>query len=137
MSRGMVVAVAIACLCAGGAVQCFLKASELRSEARWLLARGNAQADQYAATFDGTVADSQLSTFAQRRAVLERADRWQRLQLVLVLATAIAAFCSYVLYLFRRLREQLVEGTLPADLPERLSSPGPTQTLAAVPVRAK
>ena len=115
MSRSMLVAIAVTVtvLCAGGAVACFLKASALRSEARWLMARGEAMAAEYNRSFDGAFADSELSSFEQRRGVLERALVWQRFQLVLVLGSVGSAFCAYLLYLYRRLRAQLVETTAP------------------------
>lgn len=110
MSRSMALALTAAVLFAGGAVGCWWRASELRGEGRWLLERGSAQAEEYARSFDGSYADGQLQTFAQRRAVLERSLTWQRLQLVFVLASVVCAFSSYVFFLFRRLRDQLVEG---------------------------
>ena len=135
MSRGMVLALALACLCAGGAVQCFLKAAELRSEAEWLMARGNAQANEYAASFDSSIADRQLSTFEQRRQVLDRAHVWQRGQLVLVLATVISVFACYVFYLLRRLREQLADATSEEKLDPPMA--GRPQQVAAIPIRVK
>lgn len=113
MSRSMLVALTLAVLCAMGAVGCFLRASALRSEARWLKVRGDALAAEYASSFNGDLADSQLATFDEWRDVLERVLLWQRLQLFLVFATVVSAFSSYVLYLFHRLREQLVEATEP------------------------
>lgn len=110
-SRSVAVAIAVSVLFAGGAVASFVQAHRLRGEARWLLERGEAQAQEYAATFEGSHADEQLGTFDKRREVLERAHLWQRLQMVFILAAVIAAFSSYVLYLFRRLREQLLDAT--------------------------
>jgi hypothetical protein len=110
----MVVAAVISLLCAAGAVGSFLRASALRSDAAFLMLRGNKQAAEYASSFDGTVAEQQLATFEQRRAVLELARPWQVLQLLMVMATVVTAFASYVFFLFRRLREQLVDA-LPED----------------------
>lgn len=109
-SRSVTLAILFAVLFAGGAVGSFLQAQKYRTDARWLLERGTAQAQEYAATFDGSHADEQLSTLEQRRQVLEQAHLWQRLQLLSILASVIAAFSSYVFFLFRRLRDQLLEG---------------------------
>lgn len=123
-SRSVAVAILFALLFAGGAVGSFFQAQKYRTEARWLLERGTAQAQQYAQTLDGTAADEQLSTLEQRREVLESAHLWQRLQLLCILASVIAAFSSYVFFLFRRLREQLLEGAdasmyqVPPDVPQ-------------------
>ena len=108
-SRSVLVAIAISGCCAAGAVGCYLKAARLRSDGAWYLARGEAQAQEYAATFDGAVAENELATFEERRVVLERSHLWQRLQLILIMAAVVGAFSSYVLYLYFRLREQLVE----------------------------
>ena len=108
-SRSMVVAAVISLLCALGAVGSFIRASTLRSDAAFLMLRGSRQAAEYASSFDGRIAEQQLATFEQRRAVLEVARRWQVLQLVLVMSTVLTAFASYVFFLFRRLREQLMD----------------------------
>ena len=107
-SRSVLIAIAISGLCAAGAVGCYLKASRLRSDGAWYLARGEAQAQEYAATFDGAIAETELATFEQRRVVLERSHLWQRLELILIMAAVVGAFSSYVLYLYYRLRQQLV-----------------------------
>lgn len=111
-------AVGLAVVAAFGAGACYLRASQLRSDAHWLLLRSNAQADEYASTFDGTYADQQLGTYAQRREVLERAHLWQRFQLLLTMSAVVLLACAYVLFLLARLREQLMEGA--ADLPAHL-----------------
>jgi hypothetical protein len=108
-SRSVAAAITLSVICAGGALTCFLQASRLRTEAEWFLARSNAQAQEYANTLDSAVAEQQLVSFEQRRALLERAHIWQRVQLLLILGAVLTAFSSYVLYLFRRLREQLVD----------------------------
>ena len=113
-SRSVAISIAVALLCAGGAGGSFAMARSLRSEAEWLMARGNAQAQEYATTLDSEQAQHQLATFDQRRAVLERAHVWQRVQYLLTLSTVIALFVSYTFFLHRRLREQLLDAT--ADL---------------------
>ena len=118
-SRSVALAIVVSVLCAGGAVACYLRASQLRSDAEWYLARGNAEAEEYSATLDSAIAERQLATFEQRRELLERAHLWQRAQLLLVLAGVGSAFGSYLLYLFFRLRQQLVEAT-----PEESAQPG-------------
>jgi hypothetical protein len=109
-SRSVAAAIAVSLLSAGGAVACFYRSSQLRTDGEWYLARGNAEAEEYASTLDSAVAEKQLATFEQRREILEKAHVWQRLQLLLILCSVVAAFGSYVLYLFFRLRQQLVEG---------------------------
>jgi hypothetical protein len=109
MSRRVVLAILVSLAFAGSALGCFFRASHLSKEAAWLSERGAAAADAYARSFDGAMADSQLAAFEQRRAVLERALLWQRAGMVLVLATVVGAFCSYVLYLLTRLQAQLLE----------------------------
>lgn len=109
-SRSVAISIVVAVLFAGGAVGSFVQAQRHRTEARWLLERGDAQGQEYAATFDGAAQDAQLITLEERHAVLEKAHLWQRLQLVCILASVIAAFSSYVFFLFRRLRDQLLEG---------------------------
>jgi hypothetical protein len=113
MSHRVTLAVLVSFAFAGGALACYFRAAHLRGEAQWLLERGAAAAEAYAHSFDGTLADSQLFTFEQRRAVLERALLWQRGQLVLILASVVAAFCSYLLFLLNRLQAQLLDATDP------------------------
>ena len=108
-SKSVALAAAITVLAAAGAVGCFLRAADLRRDAGWLLERANAQAQEYASTFESAVAERQLQTFEERRAVLERAHLWQRGQMLLILLAVVGAFSSYVLYLFHRLRHDLEE----------------------------
>lgn len=110
-SRSVVLAVAVTALCAAGAVACYLRATRLRSEGEWHLARANAQGQEYATTLDSAVAESQLATFEQRRLVLEQAHQWQRLQYLLVLTSVVSALASGLLYVFYRLRLQLAEAS--------------------------
>ncbi|MDQ3264791.1 MAG: hypothetical protein M3Y59_14165 [Myxococcota bacterium] len=133
-SRSVAVAILVSMLCAGGAVASFVQAQKLRTEANWLLARSAAQAQTYAETFDGSAAEEQLGTFEERREVLDRAALWQRAQMLLVLAAVIAAFSSYVLYLFRRLRDQLLDVADPlAGLDDHhRGPPGEPKAMAAL-----
>ena len=114
-SRGMVLAAFVSLLCAAGAVGCFFRSHQLRVDADWLMARGKAEAAEYARSFDGRVEEKQLATFEKRRDALEASHAWQVGQMLCVLASVAAAFASYVLFLFRRLREQLVEALPPED----------------------
>lgn len=106
-SRSVAVAISIAVLSSAGAVGCYVRAAQLRSEGQWLLERGTAEAQEFATTFSGDAQDKQFATFDARREVLSRAVVWQRGQLLLVLLTVIAAFASYILFLFSRLRADL------------------------------
>ncbi len=120
-SRSVAVAVVLSAFAAGGAAYAHYRAHLLRTDAQWLLERGSAQADEYATTLDSKVAEDQLVTLDQRRVVLDRMQLWQRLELLGILLAVVAAFSSYVLYLFRRLREQLVEASAPLDEGARAS----------------
>lgn len=120
-SRSVTLAVSVSVLTAAAAAGCYARAVDLRSESQWLLERGNAQAEEYADTFDSSVAESQLSTFERRRAVLEEALLWQRGQMLLVLIAVVAAFSSYVLYLFHRLRVDLEDASDPDHPPSAVS----------------
>lgn len=106
-SRSVAVAITIAVLSSFGAVGCYVRATQLRTEGQWLLERGTAEAQEFANTFSGDAQDKQFATFEARREVLSRSVLWQRAQLLLILLTVIAAFSSYVLFLFSRLREDL------------------------------
>lgn len=75
------------------------------------MARGNAEAQQYADSFEVAHADSQLKTFDQRREVLEKASRFHSLQLLSTLGAVLSGFGAYLLYLYWRLRQQLVDAT--------------------------
>jgi hypothetical protein len=121
-SRSVAVAVTLAVVAAGGAVASHVRSRQLKSDAEWLMARGSAQADEYATTLDSRVAEAQLATFDDRRAALERAEIWHRTEMLLILLAVVSAFSSYVLYLFRRLREQLVEASAHLEGAPRSSS---------------
>jgi hypothetical protein len=111
MRRSVRVALCVSALAAASSVTCWWRASTLRTEAEWLMARGNAQAEEFANTLDGAVADQQMGTFEARRSVLERAHLWQRLQLLSVMLTVVAAFSTYVLHLLAKIRSELQEVT--------------------------
>jgi hypothetical protein len=103
----MMVALLLSLACGAGATGCYLRAGSLRTEAEWLLARGQAQAQEYARSFDGDYADQQMVTFEQRRASLERAQVWLLFEKLLILMAVVGGFASYVLYLIGRLNAQL------------------------------
>jgi hypothetical protein len=105
----LIVALIIFLLSAVGAVISFEKMSHLRSEAGWLLARADAHGSDYAASLESGFVDTELATFDQPRRLLERAHRWQRLEMACVLLAAAAAFCGYGLYLLRRARQYTLE----------------------------
>jgi hypothetical protein len=121
-SRSVTVAVTIAVAAAGGAIASHLRSRQLKTDAQWLMERGSAQADEYATTLDSHVAEAQLATFDERRSALERSEIWHRTEMLLILLAVVAAFSSYVLYLFRRLREQLVEASAHLEEAPRSSS---------------
>jgi hypothetical protein len=124
-SRGMALAALVSLLCAFGAVGCYLRSRQLKSDAAVLMERSNAEAAEYARSFDGRYEDKQLATYEERRDSLERAHTWQVAQMLLILAGVASAFASYVFFLFRRLREQLVDA-----LPEETLEFEPVPVLA-------
>ena len=100
--RKVKVALIVLGLSVAGAAFSFLRMSRLRTEATWLLATADTFAADYGASLDGHFAEAELASFDQRRAVLERAYRWQRFEVACLLAAAAAAFTAYGLYLVRR-----------------------------------
>jgi hypothetical protein len=107
--RNQIIALLIFASCVAGAVIAFHKMSQLRSEASWLLVRADAHATDYAASLEGSFADTQLVTFAQRRALLERAQRWQTVEILCILLAGAAAVCGYGIYVLRRARRDTAE----------------------------
>jgi hypothetical protein len=103
-SPSVAIAVCITLLSGGGALACYLRASQLQRDSGWLLERAQAQAAEYSATLDSSLAENQLKAFEERRQILERAHLWQRGQMLLTLLGLVAGFSSYVLYLYHRLR---------------------------------
>lgn len=133
-TRSVTVALCISLLSAGAAGYCYTRAEALQVQGQWLMERGTAQAEEYARRLDGTAADAQLKSFAERRAVLERAHRWQRGMMLGILAAALAAVCAYVLFLLKRLDDQLVDamGELrPSAPPPEPASPEHAPALAS------
>lgn len=110
-SRSVVLAVVFTVLSGGAAIGCYLGSSSYRSQAEWLRVRGNAEAAEYATSFNGALADKELGTFEERRELLERAQHWQVGQMVGVLGSVVGLFASYLLFMFAGLRDQLEEGT--------------------------
>jgi len=110
-TRGVVTALCLSLFAAGGAAYCYTRADALQVQGQWLMERGTAQAEDYAERLDGSAADAQLKTFAERRVVLEKAHAWQRGMMLGVLASALAAVCAYLLFLLKRLNDQLLGAT--------------------------
>src|SRR5713226_9139119 len=54
--RSVLVAAGCSLLTGAGAVACFLKTSQLRTEAGWLMVRADAQAAEYTSTLDSAIA---------------------------------------------------------------------------------
>jgi hypothetical protein len=111
VSKSVTIAMCVSVLFAAGAAGSYARARQLRADAEWLMARGNAEAQQYADSFEVSHADNQLKSFDERREVLEKAGRFHALQLLSTLGTVLSAFAAYVLYLYWRLRQQLVDAT--------------------------
>jgi len=72
-SRSTVAAIALSAVAAAGAAGCLLRVTQLRIDAKWLMARSDAQAGEYTTTLDSAMAEAQLATLELRRRVLERA----------------------------------------------------------------
>ena len=111
-------AMCVCVLSALGAGASWSRAEALRTESSWLLERSRAQASEYALSFNDTLATQQLESFAQRRALLERAYLWQRLQTLAILLTAGAAVGAWVLSLLGRLQGDLEDARADAEAPE-------------------
>lgn len=108
-TRSVTAALCISLLSAGAAGYCYTRADALQVQGQWLMERGTAQAEDYANRLDAKAADAQLKTFAERRAVLGRAHQWQRGMMLGILASALAAVSAYMLFLLKRLDDQLVD----------------------------
>lgn len=102
--RSAALAICLSLGCVALAVACTARARHLDSKGAWLLHRGSAEAAEYLSTFDGKYVDQELVTYEERRAVLERAHLWRRGATSLVMAAALLAFASYVLFLLVRLQ---------------------------------
>ncbi|MFP2962255.1 hypothetical protein ACLEPN_31860 [Myxococcus sp. 1LA] len=137
-TRSVMTALCIALLSAGGAAYCYTRADALQVQGQWLMERGTAQAEDYAERLDGTAADAQLKTFAERRVVLETAHVWQRGMMLGVLAAAMAAVSAYLLFLLKRLNDQLLDATgssVQEASAREPASPEPVQGLMPSPQR--
>jgi hypothetical protein len=110
-TRSVTVALCVSLLSAGLAGYCYTRSDALQVQGQWLMERGTAQAEDYAHRLDGSAADAQLKSFAERRTVLERAHRWQRGMMLGILASVLAAVSAYLLFLLKRLDDQLVDAT--------------------------
>lgn len=117
-SRSVALAVMFTVASAAAAIGCYVGAASYHSKAEWLLVRGNAEAAEYATSFNGALADKEFATFEERRELMESARHWQMAQMLCVLGSVVGLFGSYLLFLFAGLREQLVEGAAElADAP--------------------
>ncbi|RKG67599.1 hypothetical protein D7V80_15540 [Corallococcus sp. CA054B] len=121
-TRSVTAALCISLLFAGGAAFCYARAEALQAEGRWLMARGSAQASDFAQKLDGTSVDAQLKTFKERRGVMEQAHRWQRGMLLGIMAAVLSGLSAYVLFLLKRLDDQLLDATGELRRPQEASS---------------
>ncbi|RKG54929.1 hypothetical protein D7X30_27580 [Corallococcus sp. AB011P] len=121
-TRSVTAALCISLLFAGGAAFCYARAEALQAEGRWLMARGSAQASDFAQKLDGTSVDAQLKTFKERRGVMEKAHRWQRGMLLGIMAAVLSGLSAYVLFLLKRLDDQLLDATGELRRPQEASS---------------
>ena len=121
-TRSVTAALCISLLFAGGAAFCYARAEALQAEGRWLMARGSAQASDFAQKLDGTSVDAQLKTFKERRGVMEQAHRWQRGMLLGIMAPVLSGLSAYVLFLLKRLDDQLLDATGELRRPQEATS---------------
>jgi hypothetical protein len=105
--RGVLLAGLWTLLCGSAAGVATWRMQPLRHQSESLLASSRASADAFASSFDGQFADRQLDTFEARRAVVERVQRWQRLQLLGIVGAAAGLFAGWVLWLLARLHQDL------------------------------
>jgi hypothetical protein len=108
--RRQIIALIIFASCVAGAAIAFQKMSQLRSEASWLLVRADAHATDYAASLEGSFAETQLVAFDQRRALLVRAQGWQTLEILCILLAGVAAIYGYGMHVLRRARHDTARG---------------------------
>jgi hypothetical protein len=94
-------------LCGSAAGVATWRMQPLRHQSESLLVSSRASADAFASSFDGQFADRQLDTFEARRAVVERLQRWQRLQLLGIVGATVGLFAGWVLWMLARLQENL------------------------------
>ena len=137
-TRSVTAALCISLLSAGFAGYCYTRSDALQVQGQWLMERGTAQAEDYANRLDGAAADAQLKSFAERRVVLERAHRWHRGMMLGVLMAALSAVSAYMLFLLKRLDDQLVDamGELrPSAPPSKHVSSEPAPAFASSPQR--
>lgn len=111
-SRSTIITGCLTLISAAVALGGYLRTSGLKTEGAWYAQRGAALAEAYVESFDGELADAQLASLDKRRELMSRAQLWQRVQLLGVLATIVGAMLTWLLHLFNRLRAQLEE---PAD----------------------
>jgi hypothetical protein len=109
--RGVVLAGLWTLLCGSAAGVATWRMQPLRHQSESLLASSRASADAFASSFDGQFADRQLDTFEARRAVVERVQRWQRLQLLGVVGATVGLFAGWVLWMLARLQAHLAADT--------------------------
>ena len=116
-SRSVTLGVVLTALAIGAGGYAHVRAHQLKTDAGWLLERGSAQGEEYAESLDNRMAEEQLSTLDQRRDALDGVALWQRVELLAILCSVVGAASTYVLFLFRRLREQLVDANAPLEEP--------------------
>jgi len=136
--RSVALAIGMSVGCATLALACTARAHRLGSQAEWLLARGAAEGTEYVNTFDGRHVDQELVNFQERRGVLERAHRWERIATALLMAASFLVVICYALFLLVRLQEQQLEPATalpPAPAPARAALPAPSRSRAPVQVR--
>jgi hypothetical protein len=98
--RKIAVASLIFILSAAGAAISFFKTSHLRAQASSLYSRADAPAVKDAPSLDSSV-DPELMTFDQRRALLDRANPWQRFEIFCALVAVASALAGYSFYLLQ------------------------------------
>jgi hypothetical protein len=103
MRTGLPLTACIALLAVAAGVGAELRAREELREADWLLARAQAHADSYVQSFVGEHITAQLATFKERRVTLARAEKWEQVRNLAVVALALLTLLAYWQYLMAQL----------------------------------
>ncbi|MFY1825153.1 hypothetical protein ACN47A_04515 [Myxococcus fulvus] len=130
-TRSLTAALCFTLLSSSGAVYCYTRADALQVQGQWLMERGTAQAQEFAHRLDDKAAAAQLKTFSERRGVMEKAHLWERGMMLAVLAAALSLVGAYVLFLLKRLDDQLLDA-LGELRPSAPPSPAPSERTPAL-----
>lgn len=124
-TRSVIIASLVGFVAVLAAVGCQLRARALQTDAGWLLERAQAMADAYVHTFNGAYVDRQLSTYEERRALLDRAHLWHEGTVAFLLLAVASAFAAAGFSLHRKARYEV-----------EMQPGGPVPDFSSEPARA-